>query len=255
MSLTTAATVASASSTTATGPEWVQCDRCKKWRKLPPNVNSSSLPDQWFCEMNTWAPRFASCSAPQEEEESSSNAYRPTVGAAPRLVPAPGPTARPTLLKLKRAEPTPSTTTNGGTAPQPVSEEKRYRFEDSTKPQQDVTIALKSLAGTLQETIETVANYSGGDEDEETLFRKLNEIVMRLEKVSKSAVKPLAKDEAMLKCSIPRELLEFLDRPNGQNHPSLYTEMILRGVLVEHERMENATSQYQSLLKDLGNDE
>ena len=46
--------------------EWVQCERCKKWRKLPLNVPASSLPDEWFCEMNTWNPASATCTAVED---------------------------------------------------------------------------------------------------------------------------------------------------------------------------------------------
>jgi len=41
--------------------EWVQCDKCKKWRTLPPRVSASDLPDTWYCELNTWDTRYASC--------------------------------------------------------------------------------------------------------------------------------------------------------------------------------------------------
>jgi hypothetical protein len=31
-----------------------QCGLCKKWRKLPHDVNTHSLPEQWNCSMSTW---------------------------------------------------------------------------------------------------------------------------------------------------------------------------------------------------------
>ncbi|KAJ4963237.1 hypothetical protein NE237_023176 [Protea cynaroides] len=31
--------------------EWVQCDKCRKWRVLPSAFDSSKLPDQWFCQL------------------------------------------------------------------------------------------------------------------------------------------------------------------------------------------------------------
>ncbi|KEP63676.1 UNVERIFIED_CONTAM: CW-type Zinc Finger protein [Hammondia hammondi] len=55
---------------------WVQCDRCDKWRVAPFEINAST----WVCAQNTWDPRFASCSAPEEtnvEAESSSDDGRP----------------------------------------------------------------------------------------------------------------------------------------------------------------------------------
>jgi len=47
----------------------VQCERaeCRKWRRLPLDVDPESLPDLWVCSMNTWDPRFASCAAEEED--------------------------------------------------------------------------------------------------------------------------------------------------------------------------------------------
>jgi len=49
--------------------DWVQCERCQKWRALPPSLSSKSLADHWYCEMNTWDPNTAKCSAPQQEQK------------------------------------------------------------------------------------------------------------------------------------------------------------------------------------------
>jgi hypothetical protein len=48
---------------------WVQCERCDKWRKLPPHVSVDKLPEKWFCHMNQWDPNRASCSAEQELDD------------------------------------------------------------------------------------------------------------------------------------------------------------------------------------------
>lgn len=47
---------------------WVQCERkgCKKWRKVPASIDIDSLPEKWYCEMNTWNPDSASCDAPED---------------------------------------------------------------------------------------------------------------------------------------------------------------------------------------------
>ena len=45
---------------------WVQCESCKKWRRVGWHIDSESLPDKWFCEMNTWDAEGATCSAPQD---------------------------------------------------------------------------------------------------------------------------------------------------------------------------------------------
>ena len=46
--------------------EWVACDRCSKWRRLPRSIAASSLPAQWYCEMNTWDEDRNRCEAPEE---------------------------------------------------------------------------------------------------------------------------------------------------------------------------------------------
>ena len=46
--------------------EWAACDRCNKWRRLPRSVAASSLPDPWYCEMNTWDEQRNRCEVPEE---------------------------------------------------------------------------------------------------------------------------------------------------------------------------------------------
>ncbi|URE41239.1 B3 domain-containing protein [Musa troglodytarum] len=43
--------------------QWVQCDDCYKWRRLPVDV---LLLSKWSCADNTWDPKRSSCSAPDE---------------------------------------------------------------------------------------------------------------------------------------------------------------------------------------------
>ncbi|XP_018416989.1 PREDICTED: MORC family CW-type zinc finger protein 3 [Nanorana parkeri] len=45
---------------------WVQCDVCLKWRKLPDAVGK--LPSKWYCQMNA-DPEFRDCSVPEEPED------------------------------------------------------------------------------------------------------------------------------------------------------------------------------------------
>lgn len=33
---------------------WVQCDACKKWRRLPDHVDFQGLPSIWHCKLNDW---------------------------------------------------------------------------------------------------------------------------------------------------------------------------------------------------------
>ncbi|XP_032807386.1 uncharacterized protein LOC116940990 [Petromyzon marinus] len=44
---------------------WVQCDRCNKWRKLPLGTSLDTLPEQWFCEMNPH-PLNMGCAVPEQ---------------------------------------------------------------------------------------------------------------------------------------------------------------------------------------------
>ncbi|XP_016466160.2 uncharacterized protein LOC107788929 isoform X1 [Nicotiana tabacum] len=46
--------------------EWVQCDKCRKWRMLSHGFNSKSLPLQWFCYMK---PFNGKCEIPEQEVE------------------------------------------------------------------------------------------------------------------------------------------------------------------------------------------
>ncbi|XP_053536678.1 MORC family CW-type zinc finger protein 3 isoform X2 [Ictalurus punctatus] len=48
---------------------WVQCDECLKWRKLPDGIETTLLPDKWFCRMNP-DPQFRSCGVVEEPEDS-----------------------------------------------------------------------------------------------------------------------------------------------------------------------------------------
>lgn len=34
--------------------DWVCCDRCEKWRLLPPGLNPGNLPEKWLCSMLDW---------------------------------------------------------------------------------------------------------------------------------------------------------------------------------------------------------
>lgn len=47
--------------------EWVQCEGCLKWRRVPFHVVLDDLPDKWYCTMNFWdEPEKANCEAPQD---------------------------------------------------------------------------------------------------------------------------------------------------------------------------------------------
>ncbi|XP_076857732.1 MORC family CW-type zinc finger protein 3a isoform X3 [Brachyhypopomus gauderio] len=48
---------------------WVQCDDCQKWRKLPDGIDTNELPSAWSCRRNP-DPQFRSCLVPEEPEDS-----------------------------------------------------------------------------------------------------------------------------------------------------------------------------------------
>jgi hypothetical protein len=45
---------------------WVQCELCKKWRRVGWYIDADTLPDLWECTMNTWDLDNANCDAPQD---------------------------------------------------------------------------------------------------------------------------------------------------------------------------------------------
>jgi hypothetical protein len=45
---------------------WVQCELCKKWRRVPWHIDVNSLPDLWECSMNCWDPDSANCTVSQD---------------------------------------------------------------------------------------------------------------------------------------------------------------------------------------------
>ncbi|KAL3942197.1 MAG: hypothetical protein SGBAC_003576 [Bacillariaceae sp.] len=49
--------------------EWVQCEKCEKWRKLPPYMAADELPDKWYCSLNTWNEASASCDAAEDKAD------------------------------------------------------------------------------------------------------------------------------------------------------------------------------------------
>lgn len=52
--------------------KWVQCDSCKKWRTVPKDIDLNSMPDRWYCKMNTWDTGYASCTVAEEVVDAAS---------------------------------------------------------------------------------------------------------------------------------------------------------------------------------------
>ncbi|KAE9598258.1 putative transcription factor & chromatin remodeling CW-Zn family [Lupinus albus] len=46
---------------------WVQCDRCHKWRLLPVGTNPDNLPEKWLCSMLNWLSDMNRCSFSEDE--------------------------------------------------------------------------------------------------------------------------------------------------------------------------------------------
>jgi hypothetical protein len=46
---------------------WVQCDGCLKWRKLPWHVHPDDLPEHFLCKNNQWNPNANSCVSPEDD--------------------------------------------------------------------------------------------------------------------------------------------------------------------------------------------
>jgi CW-type Zinc Finger len=60
--------------TGASNSTWVECDKCKKWRRLRGVVDERKLPPKWYCSMNKNDPARARCSAPEEEYDAPQTA-------------------------------------------------------------------------------------------------------------------------------------------------------------------------------------
>ncbi|KAM6984976.1 MORC family CW-type zinc finger protein 3a [Aplochiton taeniatus] len=91
---------------------WVQCNSCLKWRKLPDGIDCARLPEEWFCHKNP-DPQFRSCQVEEEQEDSederpykkthklqssSSNRTMPIISEVQSL-------ATPSRVKVKRTLP------------------------------------------------------------------------------------------------------------------------------------------------------
>ncbi|KAG2727151.1 hypothetical protein I3843_01G141700 [Carya illinoinensis] len=54
--------------------DWVQCDRCQKWRLLPFGTKPDQLPDKWLCSMLNWLHGMNHCDISEEETTKALNA-------------------------------------------------------------------------------------------------------------------------------------------------------------------------------------
>ncbi|KAL6581924.1 hypothetical protein OROMI_005938 [Orobanche minor] len=56
---------------------WVACDRCEKWRLLPPGTKSEDLPDKWVCSMLDWLPGMNHCDVSEDDTTKALQALYP----------------------------------------------------------------------------------------------------------------------------------------------------------------------------------
>ena len=247
--------------------EWVQCDRCQQWRKLPRHISKDSLPTEWFCEMNSWAPAYASCNVAQEEEATpqyapeQQNLMRPT----PRIV-VKGPVSPvpPTLPHVSnvtvqsKSSPNPSTSSSSRMSPNPISSSTSPTLDSQQKYQQKfltdeaptlVKTAIAQLATCLQETTNFLNNYLDPVEQQPMLYEKLNEIISKIRLVSKSVTNRVPGQEKELDCVVYHELFDVID--SVRNNPSIYTERVLESITKQHERSENSTKRYKMLAEGI----
>lgn len=64
---------------------WVCCDRCEKWRLLPPRVGTEQLPTKWRCKMLDWLPGMNNCSVTEEQTTNATQALHNLVAAPPPI--------------------------------------------------------------------------------------------------------------------------------------------------------------------------
>ncbi|XP_078795908.1 MORC family CW-type zinc finger protein 3-like isoform X2 [Oryzias latipes] len=86
---------------------WIQCNGCLKWRRLPDGIDCSKLPTEWFCRMNP-DPQFRSCHAEEEPEASDDEqpSYRKTYKEQ----------EREDKMKKEKIQQSPSTSSNVGSS-------------------------------------------------------------------------------------------------------------------------------------------
>ncbi|KAF5731467.1 hypothetical protein HS088_TW18G00145 [Tripterygium wilfordii] len=66
-----------ASAAAASEDNWVGCDKCQKWRLLPPGTNPNDLPEKWLCSMLDWLPGMNRCSFSEDETTNALFAFYP----------------------------------------------------------------------------------------------------------------------------------------------------------------------------------
>ncbi|GMI70330.1 hypothetical protein HRI_000702300 [Hibiscus trionum] len=73
-SQTTAAAAVAAAAPVVIEENWVQCDRCHKWRLLPFDTRPEQLPEKWLCSMLNWLPGMNRCDISEDDTTKALNA-------------------------------------------------------------------------------------------------------------------------------------------------------------------------------------
>lgn len=103
----------------AASDQWVQCDKCSKWRRVPVDVDVDQLPKVWYCHMNTWALQYAKCGVVQEKTTKRASQISTEIAddAAPRTKL----NRRSDSISASATEPAQSAGVSGAPAPAPVT--------------------------------------------------------------------------------------------------------------------------------------
>ena len=104
--------------------EWVQCSLCDKWRTLPAEVDVDTLPEEWFCSMNTYNDQCNTCDS--EQEPFNDNPFLELEAPPPAPTPVKA-VSKPVVKKEKvvkavsMKEKAPSPVTSSAPAPTPAN--------------------------------------------------------------------------------------------------------------------------------------
>ncbi|KAH9126133.1 hypothetical protein LEN26_009413, partial [Aphanomyces euteiches] len=88
--------------------KWVQCDRCKKWRTVPEDVDLDKISQTaWYCTMNSWDSKYASCDVAEEVVEPKAKKTKvepPPDDPAPPQVSASSPRSSSATVDIRKRE-------------------------------------------------------------------------------------------------------------------------------------------------------
>ncbi|GMI80093.1 hypothetical protein HRI_001678600 [Hibiscus trionum] len=74
MTLASQTTASAAAAPVVIEENWVQCDRCHKWRLLPFDTRPEQLPEKWLCSMLNWLPGMNRCDISEDATTKALNA-------------------------------------------------------------------------------------------------------------------------------------------------------------------------------------